>query len=645
VAVRERLRPAVKPAHPTGWGPAALWATLVSLAIFLFLFAPYPIRHAQLPAGFDPPWYIWRGTFAGAAGLGPAGTASRPGYSVLSALLGSVTGRSQLELFVLFSQLLPALLALVVGALAATMTRRTWSLWLVTAAVAGAVLGATRFVGENVANLLTVALETGVFVVLTSAPSRTTALWASVALLVAAGLAHWVFLAVFGVGLAATVGLSLMAAARSQRGPAREARDEARLLVTIGLWTTAILGVLVLVVLEAPFRTFEIFRTSREFAPKLVTDLARLWPAALAGVLGTYAMRTARRARTDPQEEGERTFSRRMLLGWTIGCLTGVLFGLVTAGLHRFSLPPHRFLGLLIAVPGTVAGGTAVWWAATRVRGRVAGIAVVLGAIGLLVIPSVTRWYRYPILMRPEALQQAVTAAQYVAQLPEGQPFVFDVGGRGPAVVYDAPLRERMIRMTLPPDRQEDLHLFVGKPSDLMAGRPTPDTGLRVQINQEYWEDVSRELPRHPPILVLQAMGAGEFLEAVAMGAPLVGPGVALLQGPHPSRPLIEGPSPDGVPSLTSALGWALVLLVLLAAAGAGWTAVVLGRAARPMIFVSLAPLMGTGALLLGAFAATEMGVRLQGAGGVATYVAVTLGGAVMGIVVMKRSRPGAPYH
>jgi hypothetical protein len=138
-------------------------------------------------------------------------------------------------------------------------------------------------------------------------------------------------------------------------------------------------------------------------------------------------------------------------------------------------------------------------------------------------------------------------------------------------------------------------------------------------------------------VLVLEAMGGGEFSEAVAMGAPVIGPGVALLQGPRPARPLVEGPLPDGVPGLPAALGWALVLLVLVAAAGTGWTAAALGGLSRPMTFVSLVPVVGIGALLLGAFAATELGVRLHGTGGMATYVAVTVGGIISALVVASR--------
>jgi hypothetical protein len=469
-----------------------------------------------------------------------------------------------------------------------------------------------------------------------NAPGRRAALWGSVTLLVAAGLAHWVFLAVFGVGLAATLVLSLARARRAEGSRAPAIRDEARLLVAIGLWTAAILAVFVVVVLRAPFSTFEIFRTSREFSPKLITDVARLWPSALAGVAGAYAMIRMRREGLEPQPRVVSSFPERLMVGWILASVAGILFGLVTVAVHRFGLPPHRFLGLLIAVPGVVGAGTAVWWAADRLGWRLAGIAVVVAAVGLLAVPSVLRWYRYPILMRPAAVQQAETAARYIAGMPEGQPFVFDIDGRGPAVVYDAPLRERMIRMALAPDRQEDLHVFVGRPSDLLAGRRTPDTGLRVQIDQPYWDDVARVLPRHPPVLVLRAMGSAEFSEAVSLGAPVIGSGVALLQGPKPVRPLVEARPPDGIPGLGSALGWALVLLALVAAAGGGWTALLLGGFERPLTFVSLAPVVGTAALLLGAFVATELGVRLHGTGGVGTYLVVAVTGTIAAKVAPK---------
>jgi hypothetical protein len=639
VALAQDIRESVSPAPPRQrWGPAVLAASGLALVIFLFYFGPYPIRHARLPAGFDAPWYVWRARFVGAEGIGPLGTASRPGHAVLSALLGSVTGRSQLQLVVLFSQLLPVLLALAVGALAGAVTGRRRTMWVITALVAGATLGATRLVGENLANLVNVALEAGAILLFVSAASRRTALWGSVAMLVAAGLAHWVFLAVFEVMLGLAAGLTLIAARRADEPRSLEIRREARFLLAVGAWTAGIVAFLIAGVLRTHFRTFEIYQNPKEYAPKLITDVARLWPWGIAAALGLVVLLALRSEPLDAESTARRSFSGRVILAWAIVSAVGVLFGLATIALRRFELPPHRFLALLVAVPGMVAAGAVVWWGSRWVLhhvggrgGSIAGLAaigVVVASVALLAVPTVIRWYRYPILMRTGALRQAQTAGRYVAQLPKDQPFVFVIDGWGPAVVYDAPLRERVIRMALPPDRQEDLHLFVGKPSDLLAGRRTSFDPLVDRITAAYWRDVSKVLPEHPPVIVIQAMGNNEFREALAMGAPVIARGIVLLQGPRPAEAITEGPLPSGVPSAPMAVLWAVVLLAVLSAAGLGWTRAILGPDPALEVFVSLAPLVGAGMLLLAAFAATMLGVRMTGPGGVATYILVTVGGA-----------------
>src|SRR6266508_3558464 len=77
-----------------------------------------------------------------------------PGRPLLSAVLGSVTGRSQLELQVVLSLVLVAVLALAVGAFfRAAFGGGAWG-WAITVGVTGTFVGATRLVGENIANLL-----------------------------------------------------------------------------------------------------------------------------------------------------------------------------------------------------------------------------------------------------------------------------------------------------------------------------------------------------------------------------------------------------------------------------------------------------------------------------------------------------------
>src|SRR5437660_2751754 len=70
LALTEDIRESVRSARlPERWAPSTLLAAGIAVAIFLFYFAPYPIRHARLPAGFDAAWYVWRATFVGARGI------------------------------------------------------------------------------------------------------------------------------------------------------------------------------------------------------------------------------------------------------------------------------------------------------------------------------------------------------------------------------------------------------------------------------------------------------------------------------------------------------------------------------------------------------------------------------------------------
>ena len=202
------------------------------------------------------------------------------------------------------------------------------------------------------------------------------------------------------------------------------------------------------------------------------------------------------------------------------------------------------------------------------------------------------------------------------------------VGPDGPGRDYAAPLRERMIRMELPADRQEGLYVFPGSPLDLLAGRRTiTGFSLTDKVTLPYWRDVAPLLRRRPPVLVLQAMGQDEFDQAVGMGAVVIAPGVALLRGPAPAHSLVEAPTPDPASRTGVAILQGILLLALLSVAGAGWAQLVFGPDSPSEVWMSLAPVVGTGALLLGAFVATELGLRMGGAEGPITYAAITLAG------------------
>ena len=615
-------------------------AAALALGTFLLYLAPYPLRHARVPAGFDAPWYIWRAQYVATRGIGPFGTSSRPGHAVLSALLGSVTGISQLRMFVVFSQLLPAILALVVGAFAYMAVRRDRLTWAITVGLTGAALGATRLVGENVANLLNLALEVGALVVLVSARNLRRARWGAALLLVAAALAHWAFAAVCGATLAVATGIGAVMMRRATATARASIARDARSLAVVGLGAALAIGFLVVVVLRAPFASFELEPNPLESTAKLVTDLARLWPAALIALLGVgvVASRAGREWGAD-----DHGIARRLLVAWAIVAAAGVLVGVVGTKLDAAaSLPPHRFLTLLVAVPGMVIAGAGIQWASRHAPDRLnlragsltrkgVAAAVVVAAGVILLVPTVIRWYRYPILMSSAALQEAKTAAGYVAHLPAGQPFIVIVGPEGSAGHYTAVLRERMIRMELPADRQAGLRIFPGNPADLLVGRRTITGDSRTdQVTLSYWRAVAAILPEQPPILLVQELGRDEFGQGTGLGAPVIAPGVILVRGPPPARPLAEAPAPDASVTVISFLE-GIALLALLWVAGSGWTALLLGREPPPEVRVSLTPVIGMGALLLGGFVATELGLRMHGVGGPAVYAVVTLSGWAAG--------------
>src|SRR5207302_3246169 len=142
------------------------------------------------------------------------------------------------------------------------------------------ILGGTRLVDENVATLLFLAVLVAALVPLVerAAGSRTRpAFWGAVALLVAAGLAHWLFLAVFAPMLVVAVALLLPAALRERAGGRPLAETDAGAIATVGAAAGVTMAVLIGAVLRAPIDTIEVKEDPSRFLPKLRTDALRLF--------------------------------------------------------------------------------------------------------------------------------------------------------------------------------------------------------------------------------------------------------------------------------------------------------------------------------------------------------------------------------
>jgi len=187
------------------WAAGSLVLAVAIAGVYLGL---YRAKGYRLPVGFDAPWYVWRASFVSSHGLGPLGTSTRPGSEVLAAVLGGLTGRSQLTIAVLLGPVLAGVFALGLGALVWSALGADRRRWLAAVVVGGTVLGATRLVDENVASLLFLCLLLAALTALVAAAAGDGPRWAfvgSVVLLIAAGLAHWLFLAVVGLILVGAV--------------------------------------------------------------------------------------------------------------------------------------------------------------------------------------------------------------------------------------------------------------------------------------------------------------------------------------------------------------------------------------------------------------------------------------------------------
>jgi hypothetical protein len=586
-----------------------------------------------MPVGFDAPWYVWRARFVGAEGLGPLGTSVRPGHALLAAVLSSLTGLSQLELAVIVPLVLVSVFALAAGAFWAAgapegaRSRPAHGTWVVVVAIAGTLVGASRLVGENVANLLMLALVVGALAALTRRVGGARGWWAAVVLLVAAGLAHWIFLGVVMAALALAAVLAIPASLRRRREGASWWSTESGVVAGAAGVAGGTMAALIVGILRAPFRTFEIREDPRRYLPKFRTDLSRLFLPGLLppALVGGGALAVAQ-GRQKPDPYG---FWLRVLVAWTSVSVVGLVYGALTV-----DLPPHRFLTLLVALPGSIALAAAVDLLARIVRrraGRLGAAAVTIVAVAGLALPGALAWYRNGpgVWVDPGALRQATTAAAYLSRLPDQQPVVFLVGPRGRAGLISVPLKERVIRAGLEPEQQERAHFFAGDPVDLLAGRATPVQSERLRrALQPYWEDVRTILHLDPPVLVLQAYAGRQFEEARSgLAARIVGPGVAVLRGPPLARELPAAPLPRPVPRTAAGALWGLAILAALFVAGAGWTLLLMGGGAPPAILAGSMPAVGCGVLMLGGLVAAKAGIPLEGLGGVLTYVVIAAAG------------------
>jgi hypothetical protein len=253
--------------------------------------------------------------------------------------------------------------------------------------------------------------------------------------------------------------------------------------------------------------------------------------------------------------------------------------------------------------------------------------------------------------MNPSELIEGATAARYLeaAGVRSNRPVVFVVDSRRASAWSDVWLAAHTLRAALPADRVPYVYMFVGRPEDYLAERPTtlppdsaPVSGISSSgyngISSLYFAALVPTYDRQPVALILSSTSpefdhwAGTRPKAVA------GPGVAVVRGPEPIVPVRVAPGPVPAPGWPYLAGLALGGLAVLAAAGTGWTLALLGPWLSAVEVAGLAPAVGASALLVGGVILGVLGLTV---GGWEAFVIVGLV-SVTGWVAAVTRRRGA---
>jgi hypothetical protein len=309
-----------------------------------------------------------------------------------------------------------------------------------------------------------------------------------------------------------------------------------------------------------------------------------------------------------------RGFTRRFLTAWAVITMVGVPLGILTR-----LFPPDRIMTFAFALPILAAlGVTWVWDTIARRASPWLAWPVSLVLIAFMVGAAITAWGGQQTFLSPDNIGDATAAGRIAATVPEGTPLVFIVNGEEEKAAFVATLAANLLRAALPPERADDVYVYVGDAAHYFAGEPTPgDSEEFDMLSRRSLEAlperrravfVVRELDRDPddradPHLVV-------WSDAVA--ADVANP-----------RPLVEAPgelrasSPHGIAVATVLAG------LLLWAVGFGWARWALGERVAA---VATAPGFGVAVLGIAGLTLERLGLPLTGSWG-PTLVSVVGGG------------------
>lgn len=648
---RPSTPPPASGAGLASWAAGALAAAAVALVVLGFYLSIYPARDFTVPIGWDQSEYLWRTRLAQEVGVAaidrplpavPSPKSGRPGFPVVAAVLSSLGSVSPFRVAMALSTVMAAAIGLAAAGLVGTLLRRP--LWEQSAVGLGVALSPlmVRLMSPEayMDTMLAAAVFTAAAVPLALAVEDGRALLPAVLLVGAGAAIHWSF---FGF-LAVTVlvaGAVLLPASwvrwrRGDVGPldTPTARLGQVLVGGAALGALAIFGVLGDHLPRPRLDPSELAKKLRRDLPKY--RFAFTLPVAALGAAGLWwASRRAEAAgkpgtRSEPRTPQERA---RFVLLWFLAWCAVVAAGVGARALLGLNVPAHRFLSFALPLP--ILGVLGVVWAgrllARGLRAPVVAVLVVAAALAGAGLLAHRQWFGTRAWTDPQVLSDVGVAAGYLdtAGVPPDRPVVFVVSTRD---WNTAGLLGHMVRAALPPERIPQAYLFVGRPQDYLAGRPSD-----WAVSRASFERLRPVLPRRPVAVAVAMPPETSLAWTQAHPELVITERVAVVEGPSPPPGLRPaGPPVGGIPfrKLVAIAGGSLLALGLV---GLGWTWALLRPWAGPAQVLALAPAVGVGVLVLGGIVTDRLGLRLQGVVGGTLPLVLTGAGLVPALLLKPR--------
>lgn len=588
-----------------------LIGVLGALLIRVFLWPT--LRHAYpLPVGPDVPVYLWWTRVAEYGGISMA--SERPGAPALIGTLQGVLGQGVVGALAGLQYALGPTIGLAAAALARGRAGTTLPRggWLAAGVLAGA--WATFLGGGYVSNLVFAAA----FLAAAAALARRTRRAAFVAAIVLGGgaLTHPGFFVVGAIVLVVT-GLW---AAWHERGFGWRT-DAGRVATALG-GAVAIFGIGLAAAQIGPPRvtgetsgdaflrhTGQLETLRRSYLDRYLENWRRYSPFMTTALAFVGAVRA-------------HGFARRFLVSWALVSAAGLAFGAATGW-----YPPDRVLMFAFCVPLLAAFGLVLlgeklgrWWLAWPV-----GIVLV----ALIVAPAVRDWRdSFPYMSPDEVTHMNLAARIAVDRSDPGTPLVYVADSHDPnEALFLLTHTANVARATVPPDRVNDVHVFLGSPSDLAAGHASL-IGNSTYDTASAWS--FGQIPPGPHLTFVIGEEIRDPTELATPGLTLWDPNVASSEG----SPTALAPLPNELapvePRKILASTWRTFFLLMILGLGWSWFAIgdiVSGVAAAPAF---AAPL-----LALSAYVLERLGAPL-GSSGWAVLACALSGGLGYGLLAWR---------